>query len=240
MILALVVVSWPAAAAAQANPAHPAASTQPVVEQARTPEAQGGPTDPSHGAQPRPKDAHAPPPGAPPEHGTAQHGDAGSHAASPWPRFSQLVNFLILVGGLYYLLRKPLGQHLSSRGRQIRADLVDAKEIADRAGAQLAEIDRRLKELPAELAALRARGEEEIANERSRIEDLARAERQRLLEQTRREIELQLRLAKRTLADHAATLAVELAKGRLTTVMTPRDQERLVDRYIAQVKDAHE
>ncbi|MFN2428261.1 MAG: hypothetical protein ABR587_17635, partial [Candidatus Binatia bacterium] len=61
-------------------------------------------------------------------------------------------------------------------------------------------------------------------------------ERERLLEQTRREIDLQLRLAKRELVEHAANLSVQLATERIRNDITPADQDRLVDRYLDQVK----
>jgi F0F1-type ATP synthase membrane subunit b/b' len=130
-------------------------------------------------------------------------------------------------------------QHLASRRQQIAGDLVSARETTERARQQLIDIDRRLKELPAELEAYKAGGAEEIAAEGVRIRQQAEAERHRLLEQTRRDIELQVRLAKQALADHTADLAVRLAKDRVTATITPADQERLVDRYVSDVKELH-
>jgi F0F1-type ATP synthase membrane subunit b/b' len=100
----------------------------------------------------------------------------------------------------------------------------------------LSEIDRKLQALPGEIDALKRRGAEEIAAEEKRIAAVAAAERDRLLEQTRREIELQVRLAKRALVEHAADLSVQLAAERIKKTMTPEDQERIVDRYLDQVK----
>ena len=57
-----------------------------------------------------------------------------------------------------------------------------------------------------------------------------------LLLGARRDIDVQVRLAKRTLTEHAADLAVQLATDRITTGMTAADQARLVDRYPEQVK----
>ena len=85
---------------------------------------------------------------------------------------------------------------------------------------------------------MKTRGAEEIAAEEQRIAAMAAAERDRLLEQTRREIELQVRLAKRELVEHAADLAVQLATERIKKNITPADQERLVDRYLQQVSEA--
>ena len=148
-----------------------------------------------------------------------------------WPT----VNFAILFGGLWYFLKSPLAAYLRDRHTVIRKDLVEAANVSAAAQAQLTEIDRKLKALPGEIDALRHRGTEEIAAEEARIATLAAAERERLLEQTRREIDLQLRLAKRELVEHTADLAVQLAGTRIQQQMTPADQDRIVDRYLTNV-----
>jgi F-type H+-transporting ATPase subunit b len=149
---------------------------------------------------------------------------------------ARLVNFGILAGTLVYLLRAPIGDYLASRGTQIRRDLVEAAEMKTAAAAQLEEIDRKLKSLPGELAALRAQSVEEIAAEETRIRTAAAAERDRLLEQARREIGLQVKVAERDLVAHAADLAVGVATDRIKTHITSDDQQRLVDRYVQQVR----
>ena len=117
-------------------------------------------------------------------------------------------------------------------------DLVTAAELRKTATAQLEEIQKRLSQLPAELAALKARGEEDVRAEKIRIAAAAAAERERLLEQTRREIAMRLRMARRELTEYAATLAVGVAHDRIQRTITPEDQLRLVDRYTAQLKEA--
>lgn len=177
-----------------------------------------------------PADGHGP---AADEHGSADE----EHGESPWATLARVLNFLILVGGLGYLLKGPIAQHLSNRRQQIGADLVAARETSDRASAQLADIDRRLKELPAEIETLKARGAAEVAEEEARIKQQAEAERHRLLEQTRREIAVQVRLARKALAADAADLSVRLAGERIARSLNPDDQARLVDRFVSQVKE---
>jgi F0F1-type ATP synthase membrane subunit b/b' len=57
-----------------------------------------------------------------------------------------------------------------------------------------------------------------------------------MLDQARREIESGLRVAQRELKALAAELAVAVATERLARTMTDRDQARLIDRYLAQVR----
>ena len=152
-----------------------------------------------------------------------------------WP----LANFIIFIGILYYFLNQPIREYLTTRDTSIRKDLVEAAELRATAAAQLETIERKLQALPGELVALRTRGAEDIKAEEARIAAQAAAERERLLEQTRREIDLQVRLAKKEILEHAASLSVQLATERIKTEVTPADHDRLVDRYLSQVKERH-
>jgi F-type H+-transporting ATPase subunit b len=151
---------------------------------------------------------------------------------------AKLVNFALLVGVLVYFLKSPLVAYLASRHTQIRRDLVAAAEMRATAAAQLTEIERKMRALPAELESLGRRGAEDVEAEKARIARTAAAERERLLEHTRREIDSRLRIAKRELTAHAADLAVGVARRRIEQSITPDDQMRLVDRYAAQLREA--
>jgi F-type H+-transporting ATPase subunit b len=165
-----------------------------------------------------------------------EHAAEGEHGSSLTALLWPTVNFAILVGLIWYFFKAPFVAYLQDRHTTIRRDLVEAASVKATAAAQLAEIDRKLQALPGEIEALRQRGAEEIAAEEQRIAAAAAAERDRLLEQTRREIDLQLRLARRELVEHTANLAVQLAGQRIQQQITPADQERLVDRYLDQVR----
>jgi F-type H+-transporting ATPase subunit b len=166
--------------------------------------------------------------------GEAEHGS--EHAVRD--AIAKLLNFGILVGVLVYFLKTPIAGYLSGRSTQIRQDLVAAAELRRTASAQLEEIQKKLAALPAELAALKSRGEEDVQAEKLRIADAARLERERLLDQTRREIEMRLRMARRDLTEYAAQLAVSIAEDRIKRTITPEDQLRLVDRYTTQLTEA--
>jgi F-type H+-transporting ATPase subunit b len=150
---------------------------------------------------------------------------------------ARIVNFGILAGTLFYLLRSPLRGYLAERGTQIRGDLVNAADMKRAAAAQIEEIDRKMKALPGELETLRVQGTQEIAAEEARILAAAAAERDRLLAQARREIDLLVKIAERDLVAHAADLAVGVASERIQSTITADDQKRLVERYVDQLKD---
>jgi F-type H+-transporting ATPase subunit b len=171
-----------------------------------------------------------------PEHGAQpEHHDqsiGGMIRGMAWP----VANFIIFLGVIYYFANKPMKEYLATRSSTIRKDLVDAAELRATATAQLATIEQKLQALPGEITALRTRGAEEIKSEEQRIAAGAAADRERLLDQTRREIDLQVRLAKKEILEHAADLSVQLATERIKNEVSAEDQSRLVDRYLDQVK----
>ena len=162
--------------------------------------------------------------------------EEGEHQEGVVPVVARLVNFAIFIGALIYLLRSPLATYVNNRDTQIRSDLVNAARMKQTAGAQLDELDRKMKALPGELEALGAQGAQEIAAEEARIRAAAAAERDRLLEQARRDIDHQVKVAERELVNHAADLAVGVAAARIKKTITDDDQRRLADRYVRQLK----
>jgi F-type H+-transporting ATPase subunit b len=172
----------------------------------------------------------------------SQH-DAGATAEAPHEQtllqtVAKLANFAILAGVLVYFLRTPTTAYLASRATTIRSDLVAASEMRATATAQLADIERKLQTLPAELEALKRQGAEDVVAEQARIAQAAAIERERLIQQTRREIDTRLRVARRELTEHAAQLAVQVAEARIKRTITPEDQLRLVERYTTQLSEA--
>jgi F-type H+-transporting ATPase subunit b len=223
VLLAIAVVVLAVAAGgerAQAQPHEPTAAPGPAAASAQPEHAA-----PAGGKQPAGDHAAAD------DHAK---GEAEEHV-SVWQTIAKLFNFAILVGVLVYYLKTPVASYLASRSTQIRQDLITAAETRATASAELAEIERRLKSLPAELEALKAQGVEDVKAEKVRIAQAAAVARERLLDQTRREIAMHLRVARRELVDLAADLTVNVARTRVTRAITPEDQIRLVDRYTSQL-----
>jgi F-type H+-transporting ATPase subunit b len=204
-----------------------------------------------HAAQPAPADPHAASPVATQPVDPHAAAPAGDHAADPehpaaaahepkgmtiTQQIARAINFAVLVGLLVYFVRRPLANYMVDRSQQIRHALVEAKATREQASIDLGRIEQRLAELPAELAALKARGADEVKAEQARIKATAAAERERLLEQTRREIDQRYRLAQRALVQETAEQAARIARRRLEQDITPADQTRLIDRYLSQVR----
>lgn len=254
LVVGLVVLPPCASAQSAGSVAHAPGSQAAVSPEAHTSASPPAPADPhtatpadagaasaaAHGATPPQESATAhDATGA--QATTGGHGAAEEHGESLFSFASRIINFLVLAWLLWWVARKlGVAEYFAARTTQIRQGLVDAADMRARSAQQLSEIETRMRALPDELDALKARGAEEIAAEEARIRQVAAAERERLLEQARRDIDLQLQAARRELTRHAADLAVDVAASRLKTEMTDEDQKRLVDRYVSQVKTAHD
>ena len=161
--------------------------------------------------------------------------DADEGHSSWMPTIAKMFNFAVLAGILVYFLRAPIAGYLRSRSETIRKDLVEAASLRSSAEAQLTTIRTQLAKLPAELEALKRRGQEELAAEGVRMKEVTARERDRLLERTRRDIDLQFRLARRALLEHTAELSISLARRRVEQTITSDDHRRLIDQYAAEV-----
>src|SRR3989442_15577222 len=85
-----------------------------------------------------------------PAHAPAAAGEEEHAGRGVVDILARIVNFGILAGTLFYLLRSPLRTYLGDRATTIRSDLVNAAEMKKTAAAQIEEIDRRMKALPGE------------------------------------------------------------------------------------------
>jgi ATP synthase B/B' subunit len=82
------------------------------------------------------------------------------------PAIAKFVNFAMLAGILVYFLPTPIATCLRNRSETIRKDLVESAALRSSAEKQLADMRTRQAALPAELEALKRRGQEELAAER--------------------------------------------------------------------------
>lgn len=167
----------------------------------------------------------------------AEHEEHEPVGWAAWaPTVAKGVNFALLAGFLVYVLKSTVATHLQTRSDTIRKDLVDAASLRATAETQLAAVRARLAFLPAELDALRERGQLELASERTRLADTTAREKQRVLDHTRRDIDLQFRVARRQLVEHSADLAMRRARQKIERDITADDQSRLIDRYATEVR----
>lgn len=141
-------------------------------------------------------------------------------------------NFLLLAGGLGYLIRKNAGPFFAARTQKIREEMTLAEEARKSAEQRMAEVDRQLAGLAAEIAALRADSEKEAANEGERMQRETVADIAKIRAHTQQEIAAAGKAARAELKRYAADLAIGLAGQKLRVRATPDTQEALVRGFV--------
>lgn len=152
----------------------------------------------------------------------------------------QVLNFVVLFGGLAYLLRKPLNEYLKGRVEQVATRLQQSEVRKQESLEKLKEARNRLNNLAGEIQVLKEQAREEAERERAAIRQEAEKEAERLKKLAREEIETMVRLSIRDLKTYAIDLSVSLAEKRIQEKLTPELHRKLIHRAIDRLRSTHE
>ncbi len=166
--------------------------------------------------------------------------EEGSHVSATMDFIGKVVNFLILFGGLTFLLRKPAKALLIRQTAAVGDSIRQAESGRTEAESRAASSRAKAAGLAGEVAALKAEAEAEGKRESERIAKAARDEAERLKKLTRQELEAQVRRGVGELKSYAAARATDLARERIRKRLTPERQARLIDRSIDRLSRIHE
>jgi F-type H+-transporting ATPase subunit b len=145
-------------------------------------------------------------------------------------------NFLLLAGGLGFLVKKNAGPFFAARNKKIQQDMLDAQEMRKDAEKRAADVDRRLANLEAEIAALRAESQAEAQSETQRSMQHTAAEIAKIQAHAEREIAAAGKAARMDLKRYSAELAVQLAEQKISERMTGETQDDLVRGFVHDLK----
>jgi len=152
----------------------------------------------------------------------------------------KVINFLLLFGGLGFLLRKPLGNFLQGRAETLRNSMQEAKDSRQKAELGLKEVESRLEALDDEIKKIRQTAEIEGADLHKSIVQEAHRDVGRLRELARQEIERLTQAGILEIREHMAYLATDLAQRNILGRMTEEYQSSLIDRSIERLEKLHE
>lgn len=162
---------------------------------------------------------------------------AAGGAANPvsidwWTLIFQSFNLLVVMGGLYFLLFKPVAQIMRRREEMIEGQLSHAASAKDEADKLLSEYRAQLQEAKAEARGIvekAVKDAEEYGRARRAEAD---AEAQAVLEKAKKDIQRERELALAAIRDEAAALAVAAASKVLGREITQEDHEALVRDFV--------
>lgn len=165
---------------------------------------------------------------------------AGGSGRDPWTDLGlKFVNFAILVGMLFYFLRKPVRQALADRHENVRKALEDARKAKEEAEAKVLEYRQRVANLEREISDIR----DQVRAEAERQKDQIMAEAQNAADSIRRQAEAagtnEVKRAQDILRGEVVDLAMQLAQEILAKGYSAQDQKKAVQRTIENVEGIH-
>jgi F-type H+-transporting ATPase subunit b len=166
--------------------------------------------------------------------GDGGHGEAG---AKGWVATDtqRVLNFAVLAGGLFFLLRKPVSRALRARIEGIESQLKDLEARKQAAEKELATYNEKIALLDKEAETIVAQYVRQGEEARGRIIAEAKDAAEKLEAQAKRHIEHELRSVRERLQAEIIDKALTKAEARLRERITVEDQDRLIDEYLAKV-----
>ena len=171
----------------------------------------------------------------------SEQGVSGDHSETEpeehgaWEEIFHWFNFLLIVGGIWWMVRKLLAPFLEERGRLIRADLDRSAKALSEADQRLAAVEAKLRQMDAEMAEMRRAALQEASSERARIEEAAKAESRKALSIAEMEIEAAVKAARQELKRYAAQLAVGVAEHKIRASLTPQTEHRILRSFVQEL-----
>jgi F-type H+-transporting ATPase subunit b len=154
----------------------------------------------------------------------------------PHEMLYQIINFAILVGGLGYVLRKPMAEFFSLRSASIQKGLDEGRKALEASQAQLHAVEEKLRGLEGEIAAFKDSAMREMEAERQRWKQSSAEEAARILESARAQTDIAVRGAKLDLKNYAAQKAVTLAEELIRARLDDSGRKRLVTQFVANLE----
>ena len=161
-------------------------------------------------------------------HATAEHESSWKDTIAQW------FNFAVLAWLLWYFLTKKMKVTDNFRGEaaEIQKSIESARQAKEEAELKLKELDEKMAGLSQEIARIKDQAARDAETERLRILEAAQAEAKRIVDVANREIEAEVRLAKKQLLKVVGDIAVQKGKKIVESEMTEDDQKRLIEDYI--------
>jgi len=167
----------------------------------------------------------------------AEHAAEGGAHGKGWIATDtyRLLHFIILGGGLFLLLRKPLSQALGARVKGIEDQLSELEAQKVEAEKKLAEYNEKFAQLEKESEGIVAEYVRQGEDAKARILKEAEAAAGKLQAQAQKNIESEIQRVRVRLQEEILDKALVKAEALVKEKVNAADQEKLVDEYLAKV-----
>jgi F-type H+-transporting ATPase subunit b len=159
-----------------------------------------------------------------------------SHREWPPPFGYALINFAVFLALMSRILGKPLKQMVRDRHDRIKTDLDEAKKLRDGAAAMLAEYQKKVENVDAEVDELLETIRKEAEAEKARIIAAAEEQAQRLKQDAERQIGAEIERARQELKRGVSEAAIAAAEQILQKQIGADDQRKMSEQYVTSLE----
>jgi len=166
---------------------------------------------------------------------TREANQESGEQGDPWIWW-KWANFIILAGGLGYLISKNAPAFFKRQTEGIDQAIRDATQTKKDAESRAAVIEARWNGLKQEIENLRTTSRTEMTAEGERISRETAQHLEKIKNQATQEMALMTRAAKDELRKYSAGLALNLAEQKIQSRMSKDTQDRLVDGFLQDLR----
>ena len=146
------------------------------------------------------------------------------------------LNFVIVFGGLGYLIAKNGGTYFRGHAKEIAASIVQATAAKEEAANELHAVEAKIERLDRDVAEMRVQAGQNWAAESERLRASGATEIEKINQAARGELAASERAAQQQLRDIAASLAVENAAALVGARMNSEIRARLFQSFLADLE----
>jgi F0F1-type ATP synthase membrane subunit b/b' len=142
------------------------------------------------------------------------------------------LNFLIVFGGIGYLIAKSGGAFFRSNAREIAASIVEATAAKEEADRELHTVEAKIGRLNQDVSELREQARQNWVAESERLRSSGVAEIEKINQAARGELAASERAAQQQLRDIAASMAVQNAAAIVGSRMNPQIRAKIFQSFL--------
>ena len=145
------------------------------------------------------------------------------------------LNFLIVFGGIAYLIAKHGGAFFRGNAKEIAASIVEATAVKAEADRELHEVETKIARLDRDVAEMREEARRNWAAEAERLHASGLAEIEKINLAARAELAASERAAQQQVREIAASLAVERAAVLVSSMMNAEVRARMFQSFLSEL-----
>jgi F-type H+-transporting ATPase subunit b len=145
------------------------------------------------------------------------------------------LNFLIVFGGIAYLIAKHGGAFFRGNAKEISASIVEATAVKEEADRELRVVEAKIVHLDQDVAAVREEARRNWEAEAERLYTSGLAEIEKINQAARGELAASERAAQQQVREIAASLAVERAAALVSSKMNVEIRTRMFQSFVSQL-----